>query len=537
MTRGCGRQAKRRCHGQSFRFFICGLCLLFSLVARHHAAAGEATAMEILSPGRFTHKSGADATHRAPVKFNDDHDTGLYFKARRFWRCIDNCPAEGCDHRTHEPVWDYLYVGGRVEREDDLLEVELAATSGKPPRDGAVLEIVEGGENIRLWPDRRKGRKRDILSGPVVRVANIDIPRRLFVEGIKPGTALLRLRWNDGGGDQTFSLYIDVLALEIRQGGSQRFIYNAGDITLSLEPESLLRTPAYFGRIAWSGDASGRQSRVVLPFDPGDKAVMRRAVYAPKVTVNDALVFERKIRVRQKVYTGTPVARTTPERRREVESLLAVPDIPLMKTELPDSASKWYTQAWFEAYYTGSEGPNDPVKPINESRLQYAPRITRERNLWGVAFQYLTPYGVFISPQAYEDGLKREDLAAVAHHELRHLTHFSTMYAATGFWHVLCRHLEYKIATYFMEADASSASLHSDCSWRYMHKCGNDMTRNYRLAEAEIAKLPSLPQIESAVTVLQDVYKDIPPDMDEFKRQGFECHIRPPLEVDEIPRR
>lgn len=512
------------------------LVFLFAFVFPGPASrAGDGAVLEIATPGRIAHAGKKGVVHRVPVRFNDDNDCGLSYQPRRFWRCADNCPDGACDHRTHEPVWDYLYVGGEVPGEDDLLEIKLAVVSGKLPRDGrARLHIRAGGDSVRVWPGPKKGRKRQIVDIGDLSLTAADLPGALYVEGVKPGTAEFVLEWDGGDGEQrSFALHVDVVALTVTQGGKRRFIYNPGPVVLALEPAAAMGSPAYDGRIAWGDGIEGKGQRGTIRYDPGDSPDLRRAVYTPEVVVNGSLAFGRAVRVMQNTFTGSPVATTIPERRREVEALAVAPDMSFKDTELPNHPAVPFSQAWFEANYTGSGSSKDPVKPINQSRLQYAPKIDRSRGAWGIACCYLSPYGVFISPQAYEDGLKLEDLAGVAYHELRHLEHYSTMYAATGFWHVLCRHLDHEVATHFMEADASSASLHSDCSWRFMIKCAWELVENYRKASDEIPRLPSLSQIESAVTVLQDIYVSIPADMDEFKRPGFECHIRPPLEVDE----
>lgn len=509
-------------------FFLLALCVPL----QSPTAVGGDRALEIRSPARFSYSTKkAGVRYRAPVRFNDNHDTGLHFQPRRFWRCEDKCPDGVCDHRTYEPVWDYMYVGGRVEGENDLLEITLSGNAQRR----AALDIVDGGDCVRLWPDAQKGSKRAILKAEDLIFHPGELPCTLYVEGIRPGTAKLRLRWDDGDSADAdaFILHIDVMTLAVTQNGLRRFIYDPRQITLGLEPEEIFKSPAYRDRIIWSGDASGVGHKVRMTFDPGETAELRRAVYLPRVTIANSLVLGKTVRVRQKVFTGTPVAETTAGRRREVESMLAVPNLSFMDTEVPNKLSTQFSQAWYERRYTGSGTSGDPVKPVNEARLQYAPLLGREQNAWGIACCYLRPYGVFITKLAYDDGLKLEDLTAVAHHELRHLTHYSTMYAATGFWHVLCRHLDHETATHFMEADASSASMHSNGSWRYLYKCGYDMIRNYRQAGSEIEKLPGLSQMESAITVLQDIYAAIPPEMEEFKREGYECHIRPPLEIDE----
>lgn len=508
--------------------------VFFALATLQPLTAAEEPALEIRSPGRFAFVSKQGTEYRAPVRFNDDHDTEMHYQARRFWRCAELCPDGGCDHRTHEPVWDYRYVGGRVQNEDDLLEITLIS---KKQTGGRVrLDIEMGARNVRLWPDAKKGRKSEILTRKEDLVFDAaSLPATLYVEGIRPGTARFRLcRENGENLADEFVLHVDVAALKAMQQGRQMLIYRSGGVTLSLEPEAVFRAPAYRKRITWSGDATGEGQRMLMRQDPGETAELRRATYLARATIADALTLKKKIRVKQRVFTGSPVAETTEDRRREVESLLPAPrHFSFKNTELPNNASNQFSQAWFEKQYTGSGTRSDPVKPVNAARLQYAPRLGKESKVWGIACCYLKPYGVFITRHAYESGLKKEDLIAVAHHELRHLEHYSVMYSANGFWHVLCRSLEHKIASYFMEADASSASLHSNCSWRYMDKCCNDLVRNYRLASGQIETLPSIPQIESAVVVLQDVYRGIPTDMDEFKRPGYECYIRPPLEIDD----
>lgn len=488
------------------------------------------------APDGFSYQTGGTIRNRLPVRFNDDLDNKRHYKAKRFWNCRDQCPSHACDHRTHEPVWDYLYVGGRVDAEDDLAEVELTfpgvAQIGRRVR----LTVAEGADCIRLWPNARKGRKTEILTGDALLFSAAELPKKIFVEGIQPGGAVLCLvpeaDATADSGDCP-ELHVDVIAMQVVQGGKQKVIYHDGELSLQLVPAEILRLPDYRNRIRWEGDANGNRQREIVTYDPGDKAINRRAIFRPAVTVNDKLSFSRKVRVRQKTFTGTSTARTTAERRREVENLVQLPPLALKDTELPNHPTATCSQAWFERHYTGSSTPGDPVKPINKTRLQYAPLMVEPENTdWDLACCYLSPYGVFITQNAY-NSLQLEDLIAVAQHEVRHLEHYSSMYAASGFWHVLCRNLSHQVATYFMEADASSASLHSNGSWRFLEVSAHRMIDNYRNSDQQIPNLPSLQEIESAITVLHDIYSGLPADMDEFKRPGFDCYIRPPLEMGE----
>lgn len=495
---------------------------------------GERPGASIRCSGMFSHDGGGRVEYRAPVALNDDHDTGLQYTAKRFWDCFRNCPDGAvCDHRTLEPVWDHLYVGGRVEAEDDLLKLEIHPPAGAGPAASVRFAVLEGGECVRLWRHPKKGAKRDILPNSGTVLSRSDLPAGIYVEGIRSGTAKVACEPADGSAP-AFILWIDVIRLVESQQGARKVIYDAGDVTFALEPEAVLRSPAYAGKIVWSGDSDGKGlQRRVVRYDPGDEAALRRAIYRPRVVVNGDLAFETPIRVRQRTWTGSPVATTTAARRREVESLLTMPRHGLMDTALPNKSSVIYSQAWFEQRYTGSSKSGDPVKPVNQVRLQYAANMGADSNLWGVACCYLKPYGVFVTKLAYDSGLKLEDLRGIAHHELRHLTHFMEMYNATGLWHVLCRDLPRAITTYFMEADASSASLHGDASWRYLHKSARDMVENYRQAVEEVGRLPSLPQRTAGIKVLHDIYAGLPPDMTAFKRPGYDCHIRPPREIDE----
>lgn len=519
------------------RAFFCriGHCLQILVavfVGAGFCSAEEQPVFALQARGGFSCVVDGISRTRLPVRFNDDLDNGRRYKARRFWNCREMCPDGGCDHRTHEPVWDYLYVGGKVDGEDDLAEVQLIA-SAAARRDAQVrLEVAEGGDVVRLWPDAKKGGKGEILAGEALLFSAADLPKSVFVEGIRPGGAILRLV-SVSESEVEAQLHVDVLAMQIVQNGRRKAIYDAGEISLQLVPEDILRLPDYRRRIEWSGDAGGSRQREVVTYDPGSSAVNRRAVFRPAVTVNGVLAFAKSVRVRQKTFTGTPAAKTTAERRREVEKMVPIPPLSFKNTELPNKPSVRFSQAWFEQRYTGSATAADPVKPINQSRLQYAPLLVKPNDTaWGRACCYLSPYGIFITKNAYDD-LQLEDLVAVAQHELRHLEHHSSMYAATGFWHVLCRDLSHDVATYFMEADASSASLHSDGSWRYLHHCARRTVENYRKAGEEVANLRSLQEIESAITVLQDIYKGLPADMDEFTRPGYDCYIRPPLEMGE----
>ncbi len=507
---------------------FCALLFAAALPAARGGAGPEKR-----SPRRRDSAGGRAGGLRAPVALNDDHDCGLAYTARRFWDCRAKCPDGGCDHRTLEPVWDNLYVGGRVEAEDDLLELELAAPpEGLPAGASVRLEVADGAESVRLWPDPKKGAKRDIVPNAGLALKAGDLPRKIYLEGIRTGTAELRLS-ADADGAEPFVLFVDVLRLVEEQGGERRFIYDPGAVTLRLEPAGILDGPAYRDRIEWEGDASGSGPRLSVTYDPGEKAEMRRAVYRHRAVVNGGLALAGEVKVKQRVYSGTPVAATTAARRREVESLLPAPKFGLMQTALPNQPGTQYSQAWFERHYTGPSGQGDPVKPVNQARLQYAPAFDHRNAILGVACCYLKPYGVFITRLAYDSGLKREDLAGVATHELRHLEHYSVMYKASGLWHVLCRYLAHDVASYYMEADAYSAALHADCTWRFLQASAKSFAENYRSAALETGRLKSLPQMTSAISVLQDIYAKLPADMREFKRPDYACFIRPPLEIDE----
>lgn len=464
---------------------------------------------------------------------NDDHDCGLTYQARRFWKCAANCPDGVCDHRTLEPVWDYLYVGGRVEGEDDL--AKLTINPSPLSRETKIrLEVESGGELVRFWPEARKGNKQDILSATRLNFTVGDLPPAIYLEGIGVGTAKLRLLAEMERADESFVLFVDVVRLVESRKGKRLLIYSPGEISLKLEPEEALASRAYARQIAWAGDASGIQQSVSVSYRPGDDFDSRRVIYRPRVTIGGGLTLTRNIRVRNMKSTGTKTASDIRERRRQVESLIDMPAHGLLQTALPNKRSVKYSQAWFERWYTGSPDPDDPIKSVNQARLQYAPAYDAAKGgFWGVACCYRNPYGVFITKKAFDDGLSLEDIRGVAIHERQHLVHYMEMHNASGLWHVLCRDLDHETATDFMEADAEAATLGANASCYFINTRVDFIVKRYRDSVASVGRLPSLPQRTAGIKVLHDIYAAIPPDMVEFKRPDYDCYIRPPLEIDE----
>lgn len=495
---------------------------------------GVAGGLEIRSPGRFDHGSGRAVQHRAPVALNDNHDCGLVYQPLRVWDCRQNCPDGNCDHRTLEPVWDFLYVGGRVEGENDLLELEIVPPPGLPAGNQVVLTVVSGGDTVRLWPHPQKGEKREMLPNSGIAFGTGDLPRRIYAEGIKTGTAELRLSVEGGSSMPPFLLYVDVVRLVDSYKNKRHFIYKPGEVTLHLEPQDVLRSQAYRNRIVWQGDAAGKGPKLSQRYDPGRKPEGRRTVYHPRAVINGTLTLVGTVKVAQSEYTGTRLAWSIPERRREVEKMAAVPAYDFMDTALPNTPETEYSQAWFEKNFTGSSTGQDQVKPINAARLQYAPKFEHRRQTRGIACCYDAPVAAFITEAAYISGLRWEDMQGLAEHELRHLRHYAGIKTPGDVWNTLCTDLSHIIATFFMEADSYAVTLCSNGSWRYLSENGKNFFTNYLIAQDEIRLLPTRPQMEAGIAILKDIYGRLPPELETFKRSDYEYYIRPPLEIEEM---
>ena len=146
--------------------------------------------------------------YAAPVMLNDNHDSGLYYVSRDinaadYWDCNTNCPTtvvvpQGgvCDlkHRELEPVWDLDYVGGKVEKESDLLKLEVKVGKGDVART-VTLSITNNttskGDQVRLWSEESNGIKdggkdKIIVSLPAYTVPANNEPdiKTIYVEGI-----------------------------------------------------------------------------------------------------------------------------------------------------------------------------------------------------------------------------------------------------------------------------------------------------------------------------------------------------------------
>lgn len=495
--------------------------------------------LAIRAPTLFVHRDEKGETYHVPLALNDDHDSRLVYPDDGTWNCAENCPDGVCDHRPAEPAFDHLYVGGSVADEDDLVALEIAPIEPQTPLRGTVVvEAGDGADCVRAWRTSKKGPKESVVSLERISYSSDDLPATLYLEGVKPGTADLTVTFTpeDGSPARVHTVRPTVVTMvesqQIRRPGDSArrrerlLVYMPWSMDFALEPAGALSSPAYRNRIVWSGDAKGQGRRISARFDPGDKPEQRRAVYAVNATIDGKLTLRKTVRVMQRMFTGTPVAESIQERRLEVESLLPVPDIAYMATRTPNERSVQYSQAWFEDNYTGSSTPDDPVRPIEQFRLQYAPKYVSQA--WGFAAFYQYPFAIFVTKAAYDSGLKREDLVAITRHEIEHLRQYAAVRNPQSHWCALAESVGHANVKDIMEAEAYRTTYDVDATWRFTGGQTENFVEYYAKAVDMLTLIPRGKWRRAAIRLLRDVYLSLPEDMSEFKRSGYACRIRPP---------
>jgi hypothetical protein len=235
-----------------------------------------------------------------------------------------------------------------------------------------------------------------------------------------------------------------------------------------------------------------------------------------------SLYLFRTIRVALDTYEGTAVATTEADRRVEVAGL-ATP--PAGMSDTPSSGT--YSQTWFETNYGIEVSP--PGTAINDgNRLQYS----TDTSAYG-----LTPYDgmgddrrvfvVVVCKAAYDEGLKLEDLQAIARHECNHAVQHIAVTQTGTVW----RRLDDYYASAngyqsFRESESYLISLLSNASWRYISSRLPLFHSYYNSAVAACSLITDPSTKADAKKLLQDIYDDIP--FLEMKRSDYDYYVRPP---------
>ena len=458
------------------------------------------------------------------------------------------------------------YTGGAVAAENDLMEVSLtlAVPKGLPVGGKTTITISEGADKIRLWKDAHKGTALDLKK---IQDGTEKLPEKIYVEGIRLGSATMKLVYvykDAMGNNATYVgdiIVIDIVTLYERQlsGASGKLgrnvIYNYNSIMSFMVSDQSY----YAGRpledyeFSWDLNGDGtradkiyekeKDSHVMVKYGygpPTDRTVPlpcdaahRRQTYTISVELTGGLVLTREVRVDVGDYTGKAVATTLADRRQEVASLVQYITLPtgLSNTSPTDTAETEYSQTWLENKYGLESTP--PAQTINAgNRLQYA-SLLNDAGLtpfYGLGVNTKV-YLIMIGKQAYEAGIKQEDLIAVAAHECRHLTQNLAIASGSGHWFNVER--AYYDGTpdgrnafeNLEEADAELVSINQNQSWYYLG--GQSLLKKkYAAAMEDYKKMDEGEGKKSAKALLQAIYVGIP--FTEMYRSDYNWYLEAP---------
>jgi hypothetical protein len=530
--------------------------------------------LTIEAPGKMVHigKIVYDV-FTVPVMFNDDHDCGKEYLNAATWNCGVNCsnvPAGGtCSNDTHrelEPVWDYLYAG-TCENEDDLVRVEVKITPTDMAGDVKVKPIGSEKDsktvfNIRIWKNSKKGDKSSIITEKTYSVS--ELPQTMYVEGIAIGQDYIYAEYippQNKTVRQTEILNFDVVSLIETQMNHDKTNINGIETITDTPVRKIIndnREPITFTvkggavfidkckckwtvpghndeeNIGYSPSISvtyGETEECNVNLPENAKQKYRRFTTTVSVSIDEGkLELSRTIRVAQDDYQGTATAKSLEERRIQVSQLTALPPI----DAFPTGTNFAQTQ--------DNEYGSDFVANGNAS-IRYATKLVP----YGMV-KYTTDkginkkiYGVMLSKTAYEDKLKREDLSAIAIHEVRHVNQLTLMRGQDE-WAILDREWSHEALSPFMEADAYMENIRCNTCWKKTSYDLYNFKTNYIFAISLYTTGVDLynsndrtfdpNDIDILVAmkpILQLTYKRIP--FIEMKKKGYNGYIRPPQQI------
>jgi len=480
-----------------------------------------------------------EETPGTPLLLNDDWDCGEKYGA-----------GEGGGHLEKEPIGDKDYTTAQVPTEDDLMKVTIASVSPATLPGNVTLRIILGADKIKLWPRATKGNDAEIITlpGGIRTYAISALPQDLYVEGVALGRAVMTLEYTLASRTISDTVNIDVVTLQATQGGTRNVIndYNS-DITFAVQPSSLPAEYTYLWDLDGDGtrkngawESSTARETTVKYSSASSSAVNiqlvksadnRRKEYTVSVRVTSGgldqggLVASRRIRVALDSYEGAAVASTEADRRTEVAGLTTPPSG--FSNTPPGDATVMHSQAWFEATWGVEVSP--PGTAINDgNRLQYS---TSTAGYGATRFDGMgNGRRVFVSmvcKKAYDDGLKQEDLQAIARHECNHAAQHIDVKQTGTVWRRLDDYYGSQDGySVFREADSYCVDLESNASWLYARTTLSRFDNQYTDALNACTDITEPTTKASARARLQNIYERLP--FIEMKRSDYFPHVRAP---------
>jgi len=200
------------------------------------------------------------------------------------------------------------------------------------------------------------------------------------------------------------------------------------------------------------------------------------------------VIMTRSVRVAQDTFQGTTPATGTPARRDEVAGL-ATSTLPAMDALPPRGTGtdpEEYSAEWFDEQY----GTDMVVRGNNV--MQYATKhpggaifhgevVNAGRNAPRVSYAVLIYWNAYGDELPIDERFKREDIAAIAEHEIQHVRQNTYIRTMGNDWRILNEHyvslppifwerMSRILFNFFAEADADSITLNQNSSWKFMNE-------------------------------------------------------------------
>lgn len=468
------------------------------------------------------------------VILNDDNDNVNVYP--------DPAPA---GHRPFEPVWDMDETVLSLE-ENDMVHLKLNAYPGELGGD-AVLRIVSGANNIRIWPRVSKGPAGDEIVIPAggMNYAINTLPQDIYIEGIQTGRTEIGLSYVIPGLNINDTVVINVMSLVEQQAG-QRLVINRYNTAITFEVAGGTNDYEYKWDFNGDGDRASDQFergvndrirdisygpaqtpiRVFLPRDEAH----HRQTYDVSVEVTGGLVLHRNIRVALDRYVGNLLAEVTAlQRDNKVMATFAWTNtnpVVFDMTDIPGNR----TQASFDAQYNILRIIN------NDNRIQYSA---------GIDGNGLTPrpgvganrrvYLVMLGENIWQTNQTLADMSATTNHERIHcLQHVMVRdnNPLNNVWRLLDNEfLGANGYTDFREAEAHLSELtDEDVGWFHAISESQGDLMNFRNRYSNARNnvpflTPGITQL-SGREFLQQLYREIP--FEEMKKNGYDASVQAP---------
>lgn len=461
-------------------------------------------------------------SHGAPVALNDDHDCNQFQGA---------APTAGA--RELEPIFDLDFLGA-TPAEDDLLEIKLSMDD--KPKNGTVeLKITTGADKVRIWKQATKGSAADVVALPLT-LQMADLPKKLFVEGLKVGKVNFEANCTHSGGSSTDSLVVNVVTLTEKQGGTRRIIYSY-DTEIEFKVEG---APANY-TFEWDLDGDGNFNASAA--EQANTTATAKCKYgllddATTVKLERIVANTRKLTdVGVKLMGGlvlrpparTRIGGTTSRGLRIALNVNLGLALPAKSTAGLHTLFTWSNT--FPVRFDATDAAHSGANRISFNAGETSNAIT---SFDGVGAGRRV-FFVEIGPAIFDSGQVREDLIATVNHEIRHLQQHASVrdnVPANNVWRLLDNHFGGS-AGYrdFRECEGHfSEHLDNQVSWRhFLPEVQNDLTQfhtRYGNAITVMGTIPAGGTKTAARQLLQQIYQSIP--FLEMKRTGYDFSLRAP---------